>query len=40
MVINLNKRSVNKVTHHGLAKDFAVLTTNKNTNGAGPGQIY
>lgn len=39
-MINLNKRSVNKTTFHGLAKDFAMLTINRNANGTGFEQIY
>lgn len=37
---NLNKINVNSTTLHGLAKDFDVLTINRNANRAGPGQIY
>ena len=39
-MININKRSVNKTILLGLAKNFAVLTFNRNTNGVGPEKIY
>lgn len=39
-MINLNKRSINKTTLHGLAKDFALLIIHRNANGAGPEHIY
>lgn len=39
-MINLNKRSVNRTILHGLAKDFAVPTINRNANAASPGQIH
>lgn len=39
-MIDLNKRSVNKITLYGLAKHVAMLIINGSANGAGIEQIY
>jgi hypothetical protein len=38
-MINIDKRNANRNTLHGLAKDFAVITINKNASGTDPEQI-